>query len=208
MAGSCICVLSKIDCQENLQGFINEYQVNYAFVTASMAQLLLPDVVPLLQLLGLGGEKVAQSNIETWLPYVWLLGEYGLAECSATCAVNLDLAGLIDAPCNIGFPLAVRFWVTDPENIDLLMLVGSPGELVIEGLTLAHGYLNDPDRMDAVFVRPDWLWSLQGERSCVYWTGDLVQYKRDGSLVFLGCKDAQVKINGQQVELQDIEHYL
>jgi amino acid adenylation domain-containing protein len=208
MAGSCICVPSEIDRQENLQGFINEHQVNCAFVTASVARLLSPDAVPSLQLLGLGGEKVARSDIETWSPYVRLLGEYGPAECSVTCAVNLDLAGSIDAPCNIGFPLAARFWVTDPENADLLMPVGSPGELVIEGPTLARGYLNDPDRTDAAFVRPDWLWSLRGERSRVYRTGDLVRYERDGSLVFLGRKDAQVKINGQRVELQDIEHYL
>ncbi|RHZ46418.1 uncharacterized protein CDV56_103550 [Aspergillus thermomutatus] len=209
MAGACICVPSEIDRQENLRGFINQHQVNCAFVTSSVARLLSPDAVPSLQLLGLGGEKVARSDIETWSPYVRLLGEYGPAECSVTCAVNLDLARSIDAPGNIGFPLAARFWVIDPENAEVLMPVGSPGELAIEGPTLARGYLNDPDRTAAAFVSPDWLSSLRrGERSRVYRTGDLVQYERDGSLIFLGRKDAQVKINGQRVELEDIEHHL
>ncbi|KAF5870149.1 putative nonribosomal peptide synthase protein [Botrytis fragariae] len=35
--------------------------------------------------------------------------------------------------------------------------------------------------------------------------GDLVKYNEDGSLDFVGRKDLQVKINGQRIELEDIE---
>lgn len=37
---------------------------------------------------------------------------------------------------------------------------------------------------------------------------DLVQYSSDGTLNYIGRKDTQLKINGQRVELGDVEHHL
>jgi amino acid adenylation domain-containing protein len=208
MAGSCICVPSETDRQGNLQAFINRHQVNCAFLTCSVARLLVPEKVPSLQILGLGGEKVSRLDIESWSPHVRLLGEYGPAECSVTCAVNLDLARSVE-PTNIGFPLAARFWVVEPEDHNRLVALGAEGELVVEGPILARGYLNHPELTAAAFVCPTWLAALRGDQpSRVYRTGDLVRYNSDGSLVYLGRKDAQVKINGQRVELEDIEHHV
>jgi hypothetical protein len=42
----------------------------------------------------------------------------------------------------------------------------------------------------------------------LYKTGDLVQYDADGSLIFHGRKDTQVKIRGQRVELGEVEHWV
>lgn len=75
------------------------------------------------------------------------------------------------------------------------------------------GYLNDPERTAACFLDdPSW---LRAFRHCysfvcarVYRTGDLVRYNPDGSLDFLGRTDRQTKINGQRVELGDIEYAL
>lgn len=41
-----------------------------------------------------------------------------------------------------------------------------------------------------------------------YLTGDLVRYDSDGSMIYVGRKDTQVKIHGQRVELGEIEHHL
>jgi acyl-coenzyme A synthetase/AMP-(fatty) acid ligase len=42
----------------------------------------------------------------------------------------------------------------------------------------------------------------------LYKTGDLVWYNSDGTLVFIGRKDGQVKIRVQRVELGDVEHHV
>ncbi|GAA0624214.1 hypothetical protein GCM10010174_49210 [Kutzneria viridogrisea] len=73
------------------------------------------------------------------------------------------------------------------------------GELYIAGAGLARGYLGDPDKTGASFVRhPE-----TGER--LYRTGDLGRYLPDGTIEFLGRRDFQVKVNGYRVELGEIE---
>ena len=39
-----------------------------------------------------------------------------------------------------------------------------------------------------------------------YRTGDLARFNKDGTLDFLGRRDSQIKLNGQRVELGEIEN--
>jgi pyochelin synthetase len=73
------------------------------------------------------------------------------------------------------------------------------GELYIAGAGLALGYLDDPERTAQSFVRDP----KTGER--LYRTGDLGRYLPDGSIEFLGRRDAQVKISGHRIELEEID---
>ena len=80
--------------------------------------------------------------------------------------------------------------------------VGHPGELWLEGPLVGRGYLKDPVKTAGAFVEdPLWLLSRAGRRGRLYRTGDMVRYNEEGSLVYLGRKDAQVKIRGTRVEL-------
>ncbi|MFJ9055863.1 amino acid adenylation domain-containing protein [Streptomyces sp. NPDC102409] len=74
-----------------------------------------------------------------------------------------------------------------------------PGDLYIGGAGVATGYLGEPARTAASFLRHP----VTGER--LYRTGDRARYRPGGILEFLGRADHQVKINGYRVELGEIE---
>jgi D-alanine--poly(phosphoribitol) ligase subunit 1 len=77
----------------------------------------------------------------------------------------------------------------------------SEQELVISGVGLASGYLDQPTETSRVFVpgTP----GLSPRES--YRTGDLVQLLADGRLQFLGRLDDQIKVAGQRYEIGAIE---
>ena len=118
-------------------------------------------------------------------------------------------------PCTAweGHPAAglLVAWVVDPDNYGNLLPLGCIGELLLEGPLIFQGYLNDPGKTAAAFFE-DPAWLLQeapgrlGRYGRLYKTSDLVRYNKDGSLTFIGRKDAQVKIRGQRVELGEVEY--
>ena len=99
--------------------------------------------------------------------------------------------------------------MADTEDSTQLAPLGSVGELFIEGPLLSRGYLNDPGKTTASFlVNPPWVQDKPSVKRRMYKTGDLVRYNSDGSLDYLGRKDSQVKVNGQRLELGEVEHHL
>lgn len=206
--GGCVCVPSERERVNDLAGAINRMGVNMGCLTTTVARLLSPSAVPGLKTLVLAGEPVTRDVVDIWAD-VDLHNCYGPAESTIYCAHN-GAFGENKSPSNIGYGLSSLLWVVDKGNQDRLAPVGCIGELVLEGPLLARGYLNDQEKTAASFFRdPKWTKALnihQGRR--FYKTGDLVRYCEDGTLDYLGRKDMQVKINGQRVELGEIENQM
>jgi amino acid adenylation domain-containing protein len=100
----------------------------------------------------------------------------------------------------IGKPIAnIRLYILDRELNPVP--VGTPGELHIAGVGLGRGYLNRPGLTAEKFV-PD---PYGPEGSRLYKTGDLVRYRPDGTIDYLGRIDHQVKLRGFRIELGEIE---
>jgi len=76
------------------------------------------------------------------------------------------------------------------------------GELYIGGHPLARGYLDLAEMTAAKFI-PDPFSGQPGGR--LFKTGDLVRWRADGNIEFLGRRDRQVKVRGFRIELEEIE---
>ncbi|MCW5312699.1 amino acid adenylation domain-containing protein [Nostoc sp. KVJ3] len=109
-----------------------------------------------------------------------------------------------DGIISIGRPIAnTEFYILD-ENLHPVP-VGVPGELHIGGLGLALGYLNQPELTVQKFIPNPF---NNASTSRLYKTGDLVRYRLDGTLEYLGRIDHQVKVRGFRIELGEIETLL
>ncbi len=115
--------------------------------------------------------------------------------------------------CAVGEPVPSQPIGVAIDGIDLHVLDeslhpvadGVSGELFIGGIGLARGYVGRPDLTAERFV-PHPLAAGPGMR--LYRTGDLVCRRADGCIDYLGRLDFQVKINGQRIELSEIENVL
>ncbi len=117
---------------------------------------------------------------------------------SAACRINPEEDVLIGAPI-----ANTQLYVLDPHLQPVP--VGVPGELCIGGDGLASGYLRHPE-LTADKFRPNPF--CDEPRGRIYKTGDLVRFRADGKIEFLGRLDHQVKIRGFRIELGEIETVL
>ncbi|MFE5871458.1 amino acid adenylation domain-containing protein [Streptomyces roseifaciens] len=192
---------------EGLAAYCAEQAVDVINVTPSYAQALVECGLldedrhrPVLVLLG--GEAVPESLWQRLKDTPGLIGYnlYGPTEYT----INTLGGGTLDSDtATVGRPI----WNTQAHVLDAWLRpvpVGVPGELYVSGVGLARGYLNRPGLSAGRFVADPF--GEPGGR--MYRTGDVVRWRRDGLLDFLGRADDQVKIRGYRVEPGEIEDAL
>ncbi|KAJ4159570.1 uncharacterized protein LMH87_008468 [Akanthomyces muscarius] len=210
--GACLCVPSDEDRRDDLAGSIQRLGVTHADLTPSTAAVLSEGALKSLTTLVLGGEKLSADNARYWSGLVALKNPYGPSECTPTATLQ-HITPDDTFTASIGKGLGLNTWVVDTASGQTLVPIGAVGELILEGPLVGLGYLNDEMKTKEAFV-DDALFLTKGapgyagRAGRLYRTGDLVRYNADGSLSFVGRKDAQVKINGQRVELSDIESHI
>ncbi|MGW7286416.1 amino acid adenylation domain-containing protein, partial [Streptomyces sp. NPDC054847] len=159
-----------------------------------------------------GGEALPAPLARRWLERtgVPLFNVYGPTE--AVIQVTSWEAGAEpdgEATVPVGRPV----WNTRLYVLDRYLrpvAEGEPGELYIAGAQLARGYHGRAALTAERFVAdpfrdPAGTLSDGGQGGRMYRTGDMVQFRGDGVLTYLGRTDHQVKIRGNRVELGEIE---
>lgn len=207
--GACICVPNERAKSRGIATVINNFHINWAFLTPSVVKLIKPEDVPNLRTLILGGEALSTHDVETWAEHLQLVNGYGPSECSIAAAGNPHLTRTTD-PANIGRAIGGVCWITEAQDHNRLAPIGTVGELLIEGPIVARGYLNNPEKTAEVFIEnPAWVEKVEGQPPRrLYKTGDLVHYNPDGTINFIGRKDNQVKVRGQRLELGKLHFFI
>jgi len=154
------------------------------------------------------GEALPADLSRQWeaLTQVPLHNLYGPTEAAVDVsyypAFGPELAAVEGASVPIGFPV----WNTGLRILDARLQPVPPGvagDLYLTGVQLAHGYLDRPDLTASRFVADPY-----GNGTRMYRTGDVARWLANGAVEYLGRSDDQLKIRGQRIELNEIDHAL
>ncbi|KAI5238875.1 nonribosomal peptide synthase SidD [Aureobasidium subglaciale] len=222
--GGAVCVPSEDDRFNNIPGSLKSLRATHAMFVPSLLSTIQPNELSLkaLHTLSIIGEKSPAYLVDRWtsVPGLRFVNAYGPAEC---CPVSSLLDMSINNPSagNIGRAMGSCLWIVNPDNVDEPLPIGSEGEIIIEGPLIGKGYIKEPGKTAATFVSiPAWLEGFRNNcedppslvpshtSACVYRTGDLARLNDDGTLMYIGRADLQVKIRGQRTELGEIEQQL
>ncbi|HEX6288979.1 MAG TPA: amino acid adenylation domain-containing protein [Herpetosiphonaceae bacterium] len=192
--------------------WLHRHQVRSAYIPAFM----LPDLIaaldggvaPPLHRVVVGVEPIQEqllARIMRGIPGLKIINGYGPTETTiCTTLHSVDPRTARDDITPLGTPVQnTRVYLLDAQMQPVP--VGVLGEIYIGGAGLARGYVNQPDRTAERFL-PDPFAQQSGGR--LYRTGDLARYLADGTLMFAGRRDHQIKLRGYRIELDEIEQTL
>ncbi|MFI9157566.1 amino acid adenylation domain-containing protein [Kitasatospora aureofaciens] len=181
--------------------WLTEERITAAFLPTPVAAAVLNEPWPAdtaLRTLLTGGD-VLPAAPPAGLPFR-LHNHYGPTENTVVATagpVPPDPDGLRPA---IGRPISgVDAHVLDAEGQPVP--TGVRGELYLGGTAVARGYVNRPE-LTAQSFPTDPFTDRPGAR--LYRTGDVVRWRPDGQLEFLGRADEQVKIRGFRIEPEEV----
>ncbi|KAI1798711.1 acetyl-CoA synthetase-like protein [Daldinia bambusicola] len=206
--GSTLVCSSRADLLLDLPGVLRGSRVDACELTPSVAGSLLKkrSNAPGLRLVLTIGEMLTEPVVREFGgdddedSMLW--GMYGPTETAIHCTVQPSFSKQ-SSKNNIGVPLdTVSAFVIDSDAPDFRVLpIGEVGELAIGGSQVAVGYVNRPEQTSTAFLETSW--------GRVYRTGDKARILPDGTVECLGrVGGGQVKLNGQRIELGEVEHVL
>ncbi|MFT3900822.1 MAG: amino acid adenylation domain-containing protein [Gordonia sp. (in: high G+C Gram-positive bacteria)] len=183
---------------EALDTVLDRDGVTDMVITPSVLATLDPDRAGALRNLATAGEACPPDLVERWSARGRrLFNFYGPSETTVWATRARMLPG---KPVTIGRAIGgFTARVLDPRLHQAPQ--GVTGELFLSAAGLARGYVGQPGLTATSFVADPY--GAPGAR--MYATGDLVRITAAGDLEFAGRADHQVKINGQRVELGEIE---
>ncbi len=160
-----------------------------------------------LKTLIVGGEALKTSlakRISDLFPSrVTIYNEYGPTEATVGCMIykyNPIKDVKNDVP--IGKPIYnTNIYILNRNSMP--STINETGEIYISGCSVASGYMNREDLTKISFL-PD----LYDDYQMMYKTNDLAFIQDDGTVMFIGRCDQQIKLHGYRIELGEIESHV
>ncbi|MFD7620401.1 Pls/PosA family non-ribosomal peptide synthetase [Streptomyces sp. NPDC059802] len=183
-----------------LADFLQEHGVTVLYCVPTLLATI-PRDLPRIRSVVVGGEACPAALVERWSrPGRRMLNTYGPTEATVTATWQELLPG---RPVTIGRPLPTYTVVLLDERRRPVPQ-GAVGEICLGGPGLARGYVGRPDLTADRFVEHP----LAPGNGPLYRTGDLGRMTADGEIEYLGRADAEVKIRGYRVSLEEIDSVL
>lgn len=207
VSGSTMVIATQEERHDPLQlaDLLESQSVTCATIPPALLPLVPHREYPALETLIVGGESVSKAVADEWSRTCRFINAYGPTE--NTVDTTMCIVSDSFEFNNIGRPLpGVSCYVLDDQG--RLVPPGVIGELCIGGLQLTDGYLNRSELNVAKFISNAYQSTIDKElgiNNCLYRSGDLVKKKTDGSFIFMGRADNQVKLRGFRIELSEIE---
>ena len=195
-AGMCLCAATNDVLFQDIEGMIRQFGITHLSLTPTVAALIKPDNVPTVRFLVTAGEAVTEHVFRAWTGRGLWQG-YGPSETTNICTVNSRVSEF-DMINNIGspFPNTSAFLILEGSHFKLVPR-GGVGELCFGGDQVFKGYLGMPElNFQKIIDHSDF--------GRIYRSGDLGRFLPDGSILFEGRTDDQVKLRGQRIELGEI----
>lgn len=185
---------------DDLAEFLEEHRVTALYCVPTLLATISRDL-PRLREIVVGGEVCPAPLVERWSrPGRRILNTYGPTEATVTATWQELRPG---RAVTIGRPLPTCSAVLLDERLHPVPH-GAVGEICLGGPGLARGYAGRPDLTAERFVQHP---SAPGSGR-LYRTGDLGRITDDGEIEYLGRADAEVKIRGYRVSLEEIDNVL
>lgn len=196
-----IVVISDDRCRFHTKWFseyIQKYTITMVQMIPRMAKVLLCETTsfPSLKTVILGAEQLTDEIKNKIIRKGYkLFNHYGPTECTVdTLTTECNLNDTV----SIGRPITnMECYIVDEYN-NIISEYLQIGELIISGVGVAEGYINNIEETKKHFV-----FENDGLKKS-YRTGDLVMKNLQGDYVFIGRKDNQIKINGKRIEIEEI----
>eukprot|EP00833_Pecoramyces_ruminatium_P018314 jgi/Orpsp1_1/1192346/evm.model.d7180000092453.1 len=193
-----------------LSKYMIENEVDSIQITPSRLKLLMENelfrkTMKQIKSIGLGGEELSVELCKTIkeISNCKIYNQYGPTECTIGCSfkevkVNSENKITVGKPiCNCEIFILDKYMKPVP--------IGIEGEIYIGGYGVGKGYLNRPELTKEKFIENPFNFDNDEYNRIMYRTGDLGRWTPEGEIEYLGRVDFQVKINGQRVELGEIE---
>jgi amino acid adenylation domain-containing protein len=208
LSGHALCIVPEDVRRDGAEmlSFLTRQRVDALDCTPSQLRMLLDAGLgeragEVVRLVLVGGEAIDEKlweRLGAQAGTVTYYNVYGPTECTVDTTVQRVLSG---EGATIGRPVAnARVYILN-EHLKLVP-VGMEGELFIGGEGVARGYLHRAEMTAERFV-PDAFSGRAGAR--LYRTGDIVKYRQDGRIEYMGRQDGQLKVRGSRIELGEIE---